>query len=243
MGASCSARSLRRGLAEPPTCASLRPRDRGNTPGGGAWARRPIGREVGPERTSLAHPGGVKKDLVRGPKASCPASAIHDPEPRGGSIPDHRLDVSLEVLSYRGDRTRTCNPRFWRPVLCQLSYAPRRFERTSVTAASTVQPWPRRRRGVLSARSSRYSRSRLRASRSRPVRRASGRSWRRQPRSRSGSRRSPTAACAPDARPAGSPQGRSGTARMPTGGAWRQCAEVRNPKGAHLLGHTSRRGR
>jgi hypothetical protein len=28
---------------------------------------------------------------------------------------------------YRGDRTRTCNPRFWRPVLCQLSYAPLRF--------------------------------------------------------------------------------------------------------------------
>jgi hypothetical protein len=25
----------------------------------------------------------------------------------------------------RGGRTRTCNPRFWRPVLCQLSYAPR----------------------------------------------------------------------------------------------------------------------
>ena len=25
----------------------------------------------------------------------------------------------------RGDRTRTCNPRFWRPVLYQLSYAPR----------------------------------------------------------------------------------------------------------------------
>ena len=25
----------------------------------------------------------------------------------------------------RGDRTRTCNLRFWRPVLCQLSYAPR----------------------------------------------------------------------------------------------------------------------
>ena len=24
----------------------------------------------------------------------------------------------------RGGRTRTCNPRFWRPVLCQLSYAP-----------------------------------------------------------------------------------------------------------------------
>jgi hypothetical protein len=28
-------------------------------------------------------------------------------------------------LPYRGGRTRTCNPRFWRPVLCQLSYAPR----------------------------------------------------------------------------------------------------------------------
>jgi hypothetical protein len=26
---------------------------------------------------------------------------------------------------HRGGRTRTCNPRFWRPVLCQLSYAPR----------------------------------------------------------------------------------------------------------------------
>ena len=34
---------------------------------------------------------------------------------------------------YRGGRTRTCNPRFWRPVLCQLSYAPRRFETTIVS--------------------------------------------------------------------------------------------------------------
>jgi hypothetical protein len=24
----------------------------------------------------------------------------------------------------RAGRTRTCNPRFWRPVLCQLSYGP-----------------------------------------------------------------------------------------------------------------------
>src|SRR3954454_47360 len=24
----------------------------------------------------------------------------------------------------RGDRTRTCNRRFWRPLLCQLSYSP-----------------------------------------------------------------------------------------------------------------------
>ncbi len=28
-------------------------------------------------------------------------------------------------LGYRGDRTRTCDPRFWRPMLYQLSYAPR----------------------------------------------------------------------------------------------------------------------
>src|SRR5438552_2826406 len=34
---------------------------------------------------------------------------------------------------YRGGRTRTCNPRFWRPVLCQLSYAPR-FEARIVSA-------------------------------------------------------------------------------------------------------------
>lgn len=25
----------------------------------------------------------------------------------------------------RGDRIRTCNHRFWRPVLCQLSYTPK----------------------------------------------------------------------------------------------------------------------
>jgi fatty acid desaturase len=45
----------------------------------------------------------------------------------------------LADLADRGDRTRTCNPRFWRPVLCQLSYAPR-FEGTSVSGASTVIP-------------------------------------------------------------------------------------------------------
>ena len=31
---------------------------------------------------------------------------------------------TLAQLGCRGGRTRTCNPRFWRPVLCQLSYAP-----------------------------------------------------------------------------------------------------------------------
>ena len=40
-----------------------------------------------------------------------------DPERRSRGPPD------LAFLG-RGDRTRTCNPRFWRPVLCQLSYTP-----------------------------------------------------------------------------------------------------------------------
>src|SRR5215204_5077968 len=35
-------------------------------------------------------------------------------------------------MSGRGDRTRTYNHRFWRPVLCQLSYAP--ASRTSATS-------------------------------------------------------------------------------------------------------------
>src|SRR5215217_4185511 len=39
----------------------------------------------------------------------------------------------------RGGRTRTCNPRFWRPVLCQLSYAPR-FERPIVVAGLARPP-------------------------------------------------------------------------------------------------------
>src|SRR5690606_10764230 len=30
-----------------------------------------------------------------------------------------------DPLCGRGDRTRTRNPRFWRPVLCQLSYSPK----------------------------------------------------------------------------------------------------------------------
>ena len=37
----------------------------------------------------------------------------------------HTLDpVFAGVSCYRGDRTRTCNPRFWRPVLYRLSYSP-----------------------------------------------------------------------------------------------------------------------
>ena len=37
----------------------------------------------------------------------------------------------------RGDRNRTCNPRFWRPVLCQLSYSPAgRIPKISTRTAS-----------------------------------------------------------------------------------------------------------
>jgi hypothetical protein len=42
-----------------------------------------------------------------------------------GPFTDETTKVSLLlVFPNRGGRTRTCNPRFWRPVLCQLSYAP-----------------------------------------------------------------------------------------------------------------------
>ena len=41
-------------------------------------------------------------------------------EAQNGRSP-HRCGLRL----HRGDRTRTCDPRFWRPMLYQLSYAPR----------------------------------------------------------------------------------------------------------------------
>jgi hypothetical protein len=47
------------------------------------------------------------------------------------------LHGSGSAEHHRGGRTRTCNPRFWRPVLCQLSYAPR-FAGRIVLAASPV---------------------------------------------------------------------------------------------------------
>ena len=49
---------------------------------------------------------------------------------------------------HRAGRTRTCNPRFWRPVLCQLSYGPTRlgeealYRRASEAPRSTL-PRPR----------------------------------------------------------------------------------------------------
>ncbi len=43
------------------------------------------------------------------------------------------------LFQNRRDRTRTCNLRFWRPLLCQLSYPP------------TMDPWPRDRRTATHA--------------------------------------------------------------------------------------------
>ncbi len=52
----------------------------------------------------------------------------------------------------RPGRTRTCNPRFWRPVLCQLSYGPlmagRRSDGRAVACPHTVLP-PYRLQGPL----------------------------------------------------------------------------------------------
>src|SRR5215217_3158240 len=54
--------------------------------------------------------------------------------------------------NYRGGRTRTCNPRFWRPVLCQLSYAPRvarRLYRWRLYSPAEDPPPPRPSLGAL----------------------------------------------------------------------------------------------
>ena len=40
---------------------------------------------------------------------------------------------SLPTAVDRGGRTRTCNLRFWRPLLCQLSYAPSAFVKSTAT--------------------------------------------------------------------------------------------------------------
>ena len=47
--------------------------------------------------------------------------SLQDPPP----APDVAAPEPGFAAKNRGDRTRTCNPRFWRPVLYQLSYTPR----------------------------------------------------------------------------------------------------------------------
>src|SRR3954454_6732373 len=50
----------------------------------------------------------------------------------------------------RGDRTRTCNPRFWRPVLYQLSYSPSRLRAQDYPVPGSAGP-RRERHDVLAA--------------------------------------------------------------------------------------------
>jgi hypothetical protein len=58
------------------------------------------------------------------PTSGCSGRSWARSSPRVVSPVNGRPRISGAFL-YRGGRTRTCNPRFWRPVLCQLSYAPR----------------------------------------------------------------------------------------------------------------------
>src|SRR5690606_6604058 len=75
------------------------------------------------------------------------------------SVLGHSLPfVSQLKLTRRADRNRTCNLRFWRPLLCQLSYRPRgprrilagylrsigHDERMQTTACSSVRHAVRR---------------------------------------------------------------------------------------------------
>ncbi len=74
----------------------------------------------------------ISGNADRGPQAAGrrarPARArLRDRWARRRATPESRHGAEGAGLSgeNRGGRTRTCNPRFWRPVLCQLSYAPR----------------------------------------------------------------------------------------------------------------------
>src|SRR6185436_11325061 len=46
--------------------------------------------------------------------------------PRPSPLDDSAVRVESDDTSSRPGRNRTCNPRFWRPVLYQLSYGPKR---------------------------------------------------------------------------------------------------------------------
>src|SRR5258706_11007657 len=53
-------------------------------------------------------------------------------------------EEDLDVRGGRGrvgrrDRNRTCNPRFWRPVLCQLSYSPVRSRPRDADASKPAE--------------------------------------------------------------------------------------------------------
>jgi hypothetical protein len=76
-------------------------------------ARKPAYSKRGEERARRRPARGARKDtgthLGHAPKS---VASCGNKNPR------------LRGLPNRGDRTRTCNPRFWRPVLCQIELRP-----------------------------------------------------------------------------------------------------------------------
>ena len=97
-----------------------------------------------PVSTSLRRSLAVSSGMMR--------TAPRRPKPLAERVLPH--------LGYRGGRTRTCNPRFWRPVLCQLSYAPRGCASDCSRAPSRVLAWLRPRQGPRSGRSFSFWQSR-----------------------------------------------------------------------------------
>src|SRR5699024_711755 len=102
-------------------------------------------RDLAPERTAI-------RCLPRGTGA---ADAEESESGRAGWPPAVSFSSLTVVLSStlpdhrdggRGDRTRTCNLRFWRPLLCQLSYAPSVTVPTcdTVTTVGSATPGHRR---------------------------------------------------------------------------------------------------
>ncbi len=103
-----------------------RPARRRQGPGYLPGARRSAGR--GPRRSRL------RQGESRPPSRSCPQHRVAlltrtthrtlTQRPRRHATARPTASVVAAIWGNRAGRTRTCNPRFWRPVLCQLSYGP-----------------------------------------------------------------------------------------------------------------------
>ena len=149
-----------------------------------------------------------------------------------------RVSGSSPGNSDRGDRTRTCDPRFWRPMLYQLSYAPLRRPCCRLMVATSgrtcqQQPRPSVRPGARPARRRAVRRARARPARARARRR----------RARDGSPASPaltgSARSARQARPAAPP----GTIGVASGRALARTSRRREPERVqHVLCRRHRRG-
>ena len=77
---------------------------------------------AGGARADTFDPGLGGDDGVRDQLGYCHqiASPPGSPKPRNEETP-----IKSGFRGCRSDRIRTCDPRFWRPVLCQLSYTPK----------------------------------------------------------------------------------------------------------------------